>query len=85
MFSERYSVSLTALIFLASTDNLFTKLELGSKTRFEYFLDNPVNAAIGIFLSENAFGKLLTSYSLAFLLLDLFLIWDFTTDLRIFI
>lgn len=76
---------MTALIFLESTANLLTKLELGSKTRLEYFLESPVNAAIGIFLSENTFGKLLTSYSLAFLLLDFILLCDLTIDLFILI
>jgi hypothetical protein len=83
VFSDKYSVNFTALIFLASADNLFTKFEFGSKTRLEYFLERPVKAAIGIFLSEKTFGMLLISYSLALRLLWRTLLWDFTTDLFI--
>jgi len=83
VFSDKYSVTLTAFKFLASADNLLTKLEFVSSTRFEYFLERPVKAAIGIFLSEKTFGMLFISYSLALRLLVRILLWDFTIDLFI--
>jgi hypothetical protein len=55
-------VTFVALRFFASADSLLTKFVFGSRTRFEYFLESAVKAAIGIFLSENTFGILFISY-----------------------
>lgn len=71
-------------MFLASAERRFTKLEFGSNTRFEYFLERPVRAAMGIFLSGYTFDRDFTSYSLALRLRERILDWDFTMDLFIF-
>lgn len=60
-------MSLGALTCLGSVCNLLIKCELGSRGRCLYFLERAVKAAIGIFLSGNAFVNDLTSYSLAVL------------------